>query len=56
MKVRCVRPHGRHRPGDVAEVPDGSEVSPLYWEPVPAAQPKPAAVPAAAPTTPKGDA
>ena len=53
MKVRCVRPHGRSKPGDVAEVPDGAQVAADYWEPVPDSKPAPA--PAAA-ETPKAGA
>ncbi len=53
MQVRCVRAHGEFRPGDLSEVPDGAEVSDLYWEPVPAAPPPPAAARPPAADTPK---
>ena len=51
MKVRCIRARAGVEIGDVAEVPDGAEVSPLYWEPA-----GPASAPSAAPsaTTPDG--
>jgi hypothetical protein len=55
MQVKCVQAFGRHARGDVAEVPDGAEVSPVYYEPLhsadtpPAPDPEPAA--AAAPAT-----
>jgi hypothetical protein len=34
QQVRCVAAHGGFVPGDLSEVPDGAEVSDLYWEPV----------------------
>jgi len=42
MQVRCVRAHGEFVPGDLSEVPDGAEVSDLYWEPVTKASAPPA--------------
>ena len=32
QQVICVRAHGSFKPGDKSEVPDGAEVSALYWE------------------------
>ena len=34
MQVKCIRPRAGVQVGDVAEVPDGAEVSDLYYEPV----------------------
>lgn len=34
MQVRCIKPFGGAEVGDVAEVPDGSQVDPAHWEPV----------------------
>lgn len=34
MQVVCVQAFGDHKPGDLAEVPDGAEVSAVYYEPV----------------------
>jgi hypothetical protein len=48
MQVRCISAFGRYVPGDLEDVPDGSEVSDLYWEPVTKATAAPS-VPAAAP-------
>jgi hypothetical protein len=31
MQVICVRAHGRTKPGETVEVPDGSSVSELYF-------------------------
>lgn len=46
MQVRCIRNFGSHEPGDLAEVPDGASVSPLYFEPVtPDPEPAPATPP-----------
>jgi len=57
MKVRCVKAFGSHKPGDVTEVPDGSSVSEVHFEPVAAGPAPPAAVPApTAPDTPKAGA
>lgn len=33
MQVRCIRPFAGHKVGDLVEVPDGAEVSPVYFEP-----------------------
>jgi hypothetical protein len=44
VQVRCVKAFGYHKPGDVAEVPDGATTDPEHWEPVTA--PAKAAVPA----------
>ena len=35
MQVKCIRPRAGIKAGDLAEVPDGAQVSDLYWEPVP---------------------
>lgn len=40
MQAEVIAPFGEHIVGDVVEVPDGSEVSPLYFrvlEPAPSA-------------------
>jgi hypothetical protein len=42
MQVRCVRARAGVDVGDVADVPDGAEVSSLYWEVVAEASPPPA--------------
>lgn len=44
MQVKCVSPFAGYNPGDVVEVPDGSEVSPQFFVPVTAedAVPEPA--------------
>jgi hypothetical protein len=34
VQVRCIRDFGGLVAGDVAEVPDGSQVDPAHWEPV----------------------
>lgn len=53
MQVRCIRARAGVEVGDLAEVPDGSEVSELYWEPA-EPSPPPAAAAAARPAeTPK---
>ena len=52
MQVRCIRARAGIAVGDLAEVPDGSEVSALYWEVVQAAPPPPAP-PAPLADTPK---
>lgn len=60
MQVRCIRARAGVKAGDLAEVPDGAEVSPLYFEvvePPPAPRPSPSqppAAPAAAPADAKG--
>jgi len=60
MQVRCIRPRAGIAAGDLAEVPDGAEVSPLYFEvvqppPPPPAAPPPASAPAApVPVSPRG--
>lgn len=52
MQVRCIKPFGTAMPAHVddegnavpatvAEVPDGAEVDPAYWEPATAATPPP---------------
>jgi hypothetical protein len=52
MQVRCIKARDGAEVGDLAEVPDGSVVSGLYWEVVaPAADPPPA-YPASPPATP----
>lgn len=57
MKVRCVKAFGSHKPGDVTEIPDGSEASDLHYAPVAdeAALAKPVSAAAAA-DTPKAGA
>lgn len=35
MQVRCIRDFGGLAVGDVAEVPDGSQVDPAHWEVIP---------------------
>jgi hypothetical protein len=52
MQVRCISAFGRYVPGDLEEVPDGCEVSDLYWEPVKATATPPAAAPATAAAPP----
>lgn len=37
MQAEVIAPFGGLRVGDVVEVPDGAEVSPLYFRPVEAA-------------------
>jgi hypothetical protein len=56
MQVRCIKAFAAHKPGDVAEVPDGAEVSPVYFEPLtaPAAPATPPDPPPAAPAAPAG--
>jgi hypothetical protein len=56
MKVRCVKAFGSHKPGDETEVPDGSAVSPVHFEPVAAesAPAKPVSAPSAPDTTKAG--
>lgn len=56
MKVRCIKAFGSQKPGDVVEVPDGSVVSPVHYEPVAAeaAPPKPVPAPKAPDTTKAG--
>jgi hypothetical protein len=62
MQVRCIRPRAGIAAGDLAEVPDGAEVSPLYFEAAeppaetpPPAAPPPASAPAApVPVSPRG--
>lgn len=46
MKVKCVKAFGSQKPGDVTEVPDGSEFSDLHFEPAAAESAPPAAIPA----------
>jgi hypothetical protein len=59
MKVVCVSAFGSLKPGDEAEVPDGSATDPEHFEPVTAPPPVPdppavpAAIPSAAAVTPK---
>lgn len=57
MQVRCVAAFGDFVPGDLSEVPDGAQVSELYWEPVAPAPaippPTAAAAVKTADTTPK---
>lgn len=52
MQVRCIHPFASHQVGDVIDVPDGAQVSPVYFEPLtatppPPEPPAPAATPAA---------
>jgi hypothetical protein len=57
MQVKCIRAFGHHKPGDLAEVPDGAEVDPYHYEPAaapaPPDPPKSPSVPPAALLTPK---
>jgi hypothetical protein len=34
MRVMCVQDFGRHKVGDIAVVPDGSEVAPGWYRPL----------------------
>jgi hypothetical protein len=56
MQVRCIRARLGIEVGDLAEVPDGAEVSPLYWEVVesPPAGPGTTPVPASTPPANSG--
>lgn len=54
MQVRCIRPRAGVKVGDTAEVPDGAEVSGLYFEVVDPPPPPPAAAPLAADTPKAG--
>jgi hypothetical protein len=49
MQVRCIRARAGVKVGDLAEVPDGAQVSDLYFE---AVQPPAAPAPASPPVTP----
>jgi hypothetical protein len=51
MQVRCILARAGVKVGDLAEVPDGAQVSDLYFEPVQSPEP-PAAYPASPPATP----
>ena len=31
MQVVCIKAHGAHVPGDLVEVPDGAQVSPVHF-------------------------
>jgi hypothetical protein len=56
VKVKCVKAFGSQKPGDVSEVPDGSEFSDLHFEPVAAdaAPAKPVSAPVAPDTLKAG--
>jgi hypothetical protein len=45
VQVRCIKARLGVKVGDLAEVPDGAAVSPLYYEPVAEASPPPAGPP-----------
>jgi hypothetical protein len=32
--VKCIAPYGTHVIGDLVEIPDGSEASPMFFAPV----------------------
>jgi hypothetical protein len=54
MQVRCIRARADADVGDLREVPDGSQVSDLYWEPVEASPPPvPGTIPVPASTPPE---
>jgi hypothetical protein len=52
MQVRCIRARAGVKVGDVAEVPDGAQVSDLYWESVKASPPPASPAPASKESTP----
>lgn len=55
MQVRCIRARAGLAVGDLAEIPDGAEVSPLYFEPVQPPAPPPAVPPVTpVPASPRG--
>lgn len=50
MQVTCIKDFGTAVVGDLVEVPDGSSVDPVHWEPV--ITPPPADPPPVTPVTP----
>lgn len=52
VQVRCIKPFGFAKAGDVADVPDDALVDPVHWELVTVPADPPAAVAAVAPRLP----